>query len=165
MRQISGLALRSCSCSALGPRTFGPPLQPISGEKGPTQRVRHQFVPKVHMRIAATCLSVKQAVGYAADPGRAVGRGGSWVWHPHSRFRHQAASSRRNPPAHASLLYLGRTKKTLSGEARAGHVAVRKDAARAVELTQEPLTLTKRRRHHNEDTSISGFFRRPGDQV
>ena len=51
-----------------------PELQPIPGEKGPIQRVRRQFVPKVHMRIAATCLSLKQAVGYAADPGRAVGR-------------------------------------------------------------------------------------------
>ena len=34
--------------------------------------MRHQFVLKVDLRIAATCLSVKQVVGYAGDPGRVV---------------------------------------------------------------------------------------------
>jgi hypothetical protein len=44
------------------------------------------------MRIAATCLSVKQAVGYAADPGRAVERGGSMVLAP--AFSIQASGSK-----------------------------------------------------------------------
>jgi hypothetical protein len=94
--------------------------------------VRHQFVLRVDLRIAATCLSVKQAVGYAADPGRAVKGVAHLVVAPAFLILATGSESPSGiKTAPCILAAPPQDKKRHSQEkARAGYVAVRMDAAR-----------------------------------